>query len=326
MLVNDPVNGNFEKKATRDGYGVALESLGQKNPDVVVLDADLSGSTKTKSFATKFPDRFFNFGVAEQNLVGNAAGLARTGLIPFASTFAMFLTGRAWEVVRNTVAYPRENVKLVATHAGITLGEDGASHQSLEDIAIMRAIPNMTIIVPSDYNQTRKAIEAISIHKGPVYVRLGRPNIPVMYSEEDTFQIGKAIVIEKGKEIAFVATGIMVFEAWKAAKILEKENGIKPYVIDMHTVKPLDTAVLDDLKGNVKHIFTFEEHNILGGLGSAVSEYVSESGFATVNRIGIPDKFGQSGTPQGLMEHYGLDAKNLVNKVRQSLQEKKYMA
>jgi transketolase len=326
MLVTDPLSDKLEKKATRDGYGVALENIGAVNPKVVVLDADLSGSTKTKSFSTKFPDRFFNYGVAEQNLVGNAAGFARSGLIPFASTFAMFLTGRAWEVVRNTVAYPGENVKLVATHAGITLGEDGASHQSLEDIAIMRVIPGMTVIVPSDYNQTIKVIKAVVDYKGPVYVRLGRPNIPVMYSEDDTYEIGKANMIQEGSGIAFIATGIMVYEAWKAAKLLEKESGVKPYVIDMHTIKPLDRQILAGLEGKVKHIFTFEEHNIIGGLGSAVSEYISENCLASVSRIGINDQFGQSGTPSALVEYYKLNAENLVTRVRQILVDKKYMA
>lgn len=316
MLINDPLSDKLEKKATRDAYGKALETIGEQHPNVVVLDADLSGSTKTKAFGAKYPDRFFNYGVAEQNLVGNAAGLSRTGLIPFASSFAMFLTGRAWEIVRNTVAYPNENVKLVATHAGITLGEDGASHQSLEDISIMRVIPNMTVIVPSDYNQTHQAINAAVKHQGPMYIRLGRPNIPMIYSMDDSFTIGKANTIQEGKDIAFVATGIMVYEAWKAARLLEKESGIRPYVIDMHTIKPLDTQTLKDIGSKVKMIYTFEEHNIIGGLGSAVSEFAAENLACKVVRIGIEDEFGQSGTPANLMTHYGLSAEKLAERLR----------
>lgn len=319
MLMQDPLNDKIEKKATRDAYGKALEDIGQKHKNVVVLDADLSGSTKTKGFSTKYPERFFNFGVAEQNLVANAAGFARTGLIPFASTFAMFLTGRAWEIVRNTIAYPCENVKLVATHAGITLGEDGASHQSLEDVAIMRVIPNMTVVVPADYNQTYKAIHAAIEHKGPMYIRLGRPNVPMIYGENDTYTIGKANLLQEGKKVAFIANGIMVYEAWKAARLLEKETGIRPYVIDMHTVKPLDTAMIQNVGEQVDVIYTFEEHNIIGGLGSAVSEYASENLKCRVVRTGINDQFGQSGTPDNLMKHYGLNAENLLERVKTNL-------
>jgi len=319
MLMTDPLSTPAEKKATRDAYGKALEDIGAKYDKVVVCDADLSGSTKTKAFSTKFPQRFFNFGVAEQNLVANAAGLARTGLIPFASTFAMFLTGRAWEVVRNTVAYPGENVKLVATHAGITLGEDGASHQALEDVAIMRAIPNMTVIVPSDYNQTYQAICAAVDHKGPMYIRLGRPNIPVIYAENTPYTIGKAILLQEGKKVAFIADGLMVYEAWKAARMVESETGIRPYVVDMHTVKPLDVDMLKKVGEQVDTIFTFEEHNIIGGLGSAVAEYASEHLGCRVIRIGVNDQFGQSGTPEALMVHYKLNAENLVPRILQNI-------
>jgi transketolase len=324
MLMTDPLSPPPEKKATRDAYGKALEDIGAKHKNVVVLDADLSGSTKTKGFSTKFPDRFFNFGVAEQNLVANAAGLARTGLIPFASTFAMFLTGRAWEVVRNTVAYPCENVKLVATHAGITLGEDGASHQALEDVAIMRVIPNMTVIVPSDYNQTYKAIHAAVEHKGPMYIRLGRPNIPTIYDDSDRYEIGKAILLQEGKKIAFIANGIMVYEAWKAARLIENETGIRPFVIDMHTVKPLDTDMIKKVGEQVDTIYTFEEHNIIGGLGSAVNEYAGEHLDCRVIRIGVNDQFGQSGTPDNLMAHYELKAENLAAKIVKNLSVSKH--
>ncbi|MDH4200609.1 MAG: transketolase family protein [Spirochaetia bacterium] len=315
MLIHDPLSDSLEKKATRDAYGKALENIGQKYSNVVVLDADLSGSTKTKGFSTKFPERFFNFGVAEQNLAGNAAGFAQTGLIPFASTFAMFLTGRAWEIVRNTVAYPNENVKLVATHAGITLGEDGASHQALEDIAIMRVIPNMTVVVPADYNQTWQAIHAAVEHKGPMYIRLGRPSIPMIYDVQDHYAIGKAITLQEGSEIAFVGAGIMVYESWKAARLIEKATGIRPFVIDMHTIKPLDTETLANIGRKVKTIYTFEEHNIIGGLGSAVSEYAAENLSCKVIRFGVNDQFGQSGTPDNLMDHYGLTGEKLAAKI-----------
>ncbi|MDH4263738.1 MAG: transketolase family protein [Spirochaetia bacterium] len=323
--MTDPLNDAIEKKATRDAYGKALEDIGSKHKNVVVLDADLSGSTKTKGFSAKFPDRFFNFGVAEQNLVANAAGFSRTGLIPFASTFAMFLTGRAWEVVRNTVAYPCENVKLVATHAGITLGEDGASHQALEDVGIMRVIPNMTVIVPSDYNQTYKAIHAAVEHRGPMYIRLGRPNIPMIYDDKDIFTIGKAILLQEGKKVAFIANGIMVYEAWRAARLVEKSTGIRPFVIDMHTVKPLDTSMLDDIGKKVDVIYTFEEHNIIGGLGSAVNEYAGEHLDCRIIRIGINDQFGQSGTPDNLMVHYELKAENIAQKVIKNLSVSKHV-
>lgn len=319
MLLNDPLSDSIEKKATRDGYGDALLELGAEREDVVVLDADLSGSTKTKPFSKKYPDRFFNFGVAEQNLLGNASGFAKTGLVPFASTFAMFLTGRAWEVVRNTIAYPAENVKLVATHAGITLGEDGASHQTIEDIALMRVIPGMTVIVPADYGQTVAAVKAAAEYEGPVYIRLGRTGVPLLYGPDDKFEIGKAHVIQEGEKIAFVATGIMVYEAWKAAALLEKSIGVKPYVVNVPTVKPLDTDTLGSIAEKVDTVYTFEEHNIMGGFGSAVAEALAERGDTRVSRIGMNDQFGQSGTPAGLMEHYGLSAEKIVERLKKEL-------
>jgi len=319
MLFNDPLKDKYEKKATRDGYGEALVDLGGKYSDMVVLEADLSGSTKTKDFSSRFPDRFYNFGVAEQNMVGNAAGMSRAGLVPFASSFAMFLTGRAWEVVRNTVAYPGNNVKLVATHAGITLGEDGASHQTIEDVAIMRAIPGMTVIVPSDFNEAYLAVVAAYTYKGPVYIRLGRPSIPLMYSKDHAFKIGKADIIQKGKKVAFIANGIMVFEAWKAAKIIENEMGVTPYVINMSTVKPLDAETLSSIADEIDMVVTLEEHNIMGGLGSAVAEYYSETTPKKIIRIGMADVFGQSGTPDELLSYYGLTAEKVVQRVKQYL-------
>lgn len=307
---------NLEKKATRDGYGAGLADLGETNTSIVVLEADLSGSTKTRKFADKFPDRFFNFGVAEQNLIGQAAGFALAGLTPIASSFAIFATGRAWEIVRNSVAYPKLNVKIAATHAGITLGEDGASHQIIEDLALMRVIPDMTVLVPSDYYQAYNTIRAAVEHKGPVYIRLGRPNIPVIYDKKTPVTIGGCNILQEGNcKIAFLATGVMVFEAYKAAKILEKEKGIIPHVLDIYSVKPLPEKEILSAAQNCDQLFTFEEHNILAGFGSAVAELVSAKMPRKITRIGLNDVFGQSGTTSDLMNYYGLTAEKLVERI-----------
>lgn len=319
MPVSDPLSDDLEKKATRAGYGAGLLNAGQNNDSIVVLDADLSGSTKTNQFAKEFPDRFFNFGVAEQNMIGQAAGFALSGLIPVASSFAIFVTGRAWEIVRNSVAYPGLNVKLAASHAGVTLGEDGASHQIIEDIALMRAIPGMTVLVPADYWQAYHAIKAAIEYRGPVYIRLGRPNIPMIYSENDSFEIGKAKILQEGAKVAFISTGVTVYESWKAARILEKEKGIKPWVVDFSTVKPIDEKALLKATGNVDHVFTFEEHNIMGGFGSAVTEVLSEKNPVKTTRIGIDDRFGQTGTLADLMKEYGLSADKIVERVTSEL-------
>lgn len=319
MAILDPLSDSLENKATRDGYGEALLELGEKNKRIVVLDADLSGSTKTKAFSKKWPDRFFNFGVAEQNMVGHAAGLAMSDYIPFASSFAIFLTGRAWEIVRNSVAYPRVNVKLAGTHAGITLGEDGASHQIIEDIAIMRAIPGMCVLVPSDFNMAKKLIHEAAKWKGPVYIRLGRPKVPAVYDSSETFEIGKAKVLQKGAEVVFCATGIMVHHAFKAAKVLEQQKGIKPTVIDFGTIKPFDKNTLLENTSKAKIVYTFEEHNIIGGLGSAVTEIISENNPVMVKRIGLNDEFGQSGTVNDLIKHYKLNADSLVERLTKEL-------
>ena len=318
-VISSPLEKDIPKRATRDGYGDGLVQAAENNDKIVVLDADLSGSTRTNKFSKAFPKRFFNFGVAEQNLIGQAAGLALSGLTPVASSFAIFATGRAWEIVRNSVAYPKLNVKIAASHAGITLGEDGASHQIVEDIAIMRAIPSMSVIVPADYWQARKAIEAVTSTKGPMYIRLGRPALPMMYETSDQFEIGKGHVIQEGKEVAFIACGVMVYEAWKSAVELEKKRGIKPYVINMSTVKPLDEKLIDSIILDVDTIFTFEEHNILGGMGSAVAEYVGKTQPKKVIRIGIDDQFGQSGTVSDLMKEYCLDSDSLTNRVIKEL-------
>jgi len=311
-MIENPLEANIPKKATRDGYGNGLLEVGKNNSKVVVLEADLSGSTKTAIFKKEYPKRFFNFGIAEQNMVGNAAGFAQAGYIPVASSFAIFLSGRAWEIVRNATAYPNLNVNLAATHAGITLGEDGASHQSVEDIALMRVIPNMTVIVPSDYWQAYKAIQAAVELNSPVYLRYGRPAIPMMYNENDSFEIGKGKIVQEGDKVAFFATGIMVFEAWKAARLLEEKTGIRPYVVDFSTVKPLDEELLADVSSRVKKIFTFEEHNIIGGFGSAIAEFMSEHNPMPIKRIGVKDEFGQSGTIQALMDHYRLSGEKLA--------------
>ncbi|HBS06361.1 MAG TPA: transketolase [Leptospiraceae bacterium] len=309
----------LEKKATRDGYGQALKELGEQREDIVVLDADLSSSTKTGVFAKAFPDRFYNVGVAEQNLVGMAAGFALSGLVPFASSFAMFLAGRAWEIVRNSVAYPGLNVKLVATHSGITVGEDGASHQIIEDIALMRSIPEMNVFVPSDYNETMAIIKAVAELKGPCYVRCGRASVPVIERKDDyQFHPGKGEVLRDGKDITIVACGVMVAEAQEAASLLE-ESGIDAAVINMASVKPLDEELLVKYAKKTGLVITAEEHNILGGLGSAVAESLSTQHPVPIHRIGMPDKFGQSGEAGKLMDHYGLRAKDIASQARKLL-------
>ncbi|MBE7410903.1 MAG: transketolase family protein [Leptospiraceae bacterium] len=310
-------------KATRDGYGDALVELGEKLKNVVVVDADLSASTKTILFKKKFPDRFFNVGVAEQNLVGHAAGLSLSGLIPFASSFAMFLSGRAWEIIRNTVAYPKLNVKLVASHGGITVGEDGASHQCIEDFGIMRVIPEMTVLCPSDYTETKQVIHEIAEFKGPVYVRVGRPAIPIIErNPKYKFKIGKAEVLREGKDVCIIACGIMVNEALIASEILEK-NKIKTTVINSASIKPLDKKTILKYAKLCKAVITCEEHNTIGGLGSAVSEFLSETYPVPVFKVGMKDEFGKSGTWQELMDYFGLRAKNIAKEAQKIMQFKK---
>ncbi|MBX3721504.1 MAG: transketolase family protein [Turneriella sp.] len=310
--ITDILATNLEKKATRDGYGAALLDIGAENPKVVVLDADLSGSTKTKKFSEKYPERFFNYGVAEQNLIGQAAGFALSGLIPVASSFAMFAAGRAWEIFRNSVCYPHLNVKIAATHAGITLGEDGASHQIIEDIALTRVIPGVTVLVPADYHQAAAAIKTAVAFNSPVYLRLGRPNVPSTYLATDTFAIGGSHVLQRGSKIVFIAAGVMVYEAWKAAALLEKETGVKPTVIDAYSVKPLDEKTILSETKDAKLVVTFEEHNIMAGLGSAVAELLAEKQPCRVHRIGLRDEFGQSGDAAALMKHYKLTAETML--------------
>ena len=307
--------------ATRDAYGEALAELGETNKDVVVLDADLSGSTKTAIFAKKFPERFFNMGIAEQNMMGTAAGLAASGKIPFASTFAIFATGRAWEQVRQSIAYPKLNVKIVATHAGITVGEDGASHQSVEDIAVMRVIPNMTVIVPADGVETKKVINEIVRYKGPVYVRLSRGKSPVVLDDSYSFEIGKGVVLKDGTDVSLIACGVMVYKALQAADILGKE-GVSARVINISSIKPIDADLIIRAARETGCVVTAEEHSIIGGLGGAVAETLAENCPIPVKRVGIEDKFGTSGDADLLMELYGLTADNIAKAAREVIKKK----
>lgn len=298
------------KIATREAYGEALAALGEEIKDLVVLDADLSGSTKTAVFGKKFPERFFNMGIAEQNLMGTAAGLATCGKTAFASSFAMFATGRAFEQVRNSICYPELNVKVAATHAGLTVGEDGATHQTVEDLALMRALPNMTVINPADAVETKKAVRAAALHKGPVYLRLGRYPVEIVSKEEDEFEIGKGVVVKEGKDVAIIATGIMVAEAVKAAELLAND-GIDAMVVNIHTLKPIDRELI--LRAaECGAIVTAEEHSVIGALGSAVAEVLAEEKPTRMKMIGIKDQFGQSGKPEELLKLYHLTAEDIA--------------
>lgn len=311
-----------QKVATRDAYGDALAALGKKRDDVVVLDADLSGSTKTSKFAKAFPERFFNIGIAEQDMMGTAAGLAVGGKLPFVSTFAVFATGRAWEQIRQSICYPNLNVKIVASHAGVTVGEDGGSHQSVEDIAVMRVIPHMTVIVPADGVETMQAIEAVAEHQGPCYVRTGRNKVPTLFGPEYRFRIGKAHVFHEGRDAAVIAAGIMTAEALKARELLKAE-GIDAGVINMATIKPLDRDAVIAAAMRCGAIVTAEEHSIIGGLGGAVAEVLAESAPVPLVRVGVQDKFGTSGDSEGLLRHYGLSAEDIAKAVKEVIKKKR---
>ncbi|MBN2902351.1 MAG: transketolase family protein [Enterococcus sp.] len=303
------------KKATRQAYGETLAKL-KDHPDLVVLDADLSAATKTDIFAKTAPEKFFNMGIAEADMIGTAAGFALGGKRPFASSFAIFAAGRAYEQIRNAVTYQKLNVTIAATHAGVTVGEDGGSHQAIEDIALMRAIPGMTIINPVDDLETEAAIETILAHEGPVYLRLGRLAVERVHEEKRPFVIGKGETLVEGNDGTIIATGLMVQESLEAAKQLA-EQGTKIRVLNFSTIKPLDEELVLQAAKETPWIITAEEHSVIGGLGSAVSEFLSENQPTKVIKIGVQDQFGQSGNPELLKEHYGLTAKNIINKVKQ---------
>lgn len=301
-----------EKKATRQSYGEALLELGKKNKDIVVLDADLSGATKTELFAKEFPDRFLDMGIAESNMMSTSAGLASCGKIPYASTFAVFAAGRAYDQIRNSICYPNLNVKICATHAGITVGEDGATHQMIEDISLMRTLPNMTVISTSDDIQTKWAVEEISKIKGPVYLRLARLATPILYEKNQKFEIGKAVQIGNGTDATVFATGVTVQEALKAKEELEK-NGVNIRVVDMHTIKPIDKEIIIKCAKETKMLISIEDHNIIGGLGSSIAEVLIEEYPKKLIRLGIKDTFGKSGKAEELMEYYGITAEKIIN-------------
>ena len=299
-----------EKKATRQSFGEELANIGEKNEKIVVLDADLSSATKTNIFAKKFPNRFFDMGIAEQNMIGTAAGLATCNKIPFVSTFAMFAAGRAYDQIRNSICYPKLNVKICATHAGITVGEDGATHQMLEDISLMRTIPNMTVMCTSDDAQTKWAIREISEFEGPVYLRLCRLATPKIY-ENEKFEIGKGIQLGEGTDATIIATGVVVSEAIEAMEKL-KSKGINIRIVDMHTIKPIDKEIIIKSAKETKNIITIEDHNIIGGLGSAVFEVLAENYPKKVYKIGIKDEFGKSGKAEELLKYFKLDKDSIT--------------
>lgn len=311
-----------EKTATREAYGAALVELGAECKNLVVLDADLAEATKTCKFKAAYPDRFIDCGIAEGNMMSVAAGLAAGGMIPFASSFAMFAAGRAFEQIRNTIGYPHLNVKIGATHAGLTVGEDGATHQCNEDIALMRSIPGMTIINPADAIEARAAVRAAAAYKGPVYLRFGRYAVPMVSPEDYKFEIGKGVELRDGSDVTIIATGLMVHMALEAAEMLAG-NGIRARVINMHTIKPLDEEIVRKAARETGVIVTAEEHSIIGGLGSAVAEVLSEKCPVPMRRIGVRDKFGKSGQVPELLAEYGLTASDIAEAAKQTLTMKK---
>jgi transketolase len=307
-----------EKIATRDAYGQALAELGDTHPEIVVLDADLSKSTKTETFAKKFPDRFFQMGIAEANMMGVAAGLARCGKVPFASTFSIFASGRAWEQVRNTIAYSALNVKIVATHGGVSVGADGSSHQCIEDFATMGAIPTMRVVCPCDGPETKRVIKAVAETPGPFYVRLGRAKVPTITDRDAPFELGKGIVMRKGNDVTIFACGALVANALQAAEKLAAEN-VQAAVINLHTVKPLDESLIGTWAARTGAVVTAEEHVLRGGLGSAVALVLGRICPVPLECIGINDQFGQSGDPEELFEHYGLTAAHIAEAARKAI-------
>jgi transketolase len=310
-----------EKKDTRSGFGDGLTELGKSNPNVVALCADLTGSLKMNEFKKNHPERFFQVGVAEANMIGIAAGLTIGGKIPFTGTFANFSTGRVYDQIRQSIAYSGKNVKICASHAGITLGEDGATHQILEDIGMMKMLPGMTVINTCDYNQTKAATIAIANYKGPVYLRFGRPKVPVFTPENQNFEIGKAIQLQDGKDVTIIATGHLVWESLEAAKILYKK-GVSADVINIHTIKPLDQDAIIKSVNKTGCVVTAEEHNYMGGLGESVSRVLASNSPAPQEFVAINDTFGESGTPAQLMEKYGLSANSIAEKAERVLKRK----
>ena len=308
----------MDKKATREGYGDGLVALAEVRPDLVVLDADLAAATKTSIFKKAYPEKHFECGIAEQNMMGVAAGIASTGKLVFASSFAMFATGRAYEIVRNSIGYPGLNVKIGGTHGGISVGEDGATHQCNEDIALMRTIPGMTVINPADYIEAKAAVLAMAEHVGPAYLRFGRLAIPVYNSPDYKFEVGKGITLKDGKDITIIATGLMVAEAIEAGKALA-EQGIDARVINIHTIKPIDREIIAKAARETGKIITVEEHSVIGGLGSAVGDVVLEEYPVPVVKIGIKDVFGHSGAAKDLLVEYGLTADNIVKTAKAML-------
>jgi transketolase len=309
------------KESTRVEYGKTLAQLGEENPQIVVLDADLSGSTQTHHFAKVFKERFFNVGIAEQDLIGTAAGLALGGKIPFASTFAMFATGRAWEQIRQTVAYGNLNVKIVASHGGVTVGEDGGSHQALEDLALMRILPNMAVLVPADGPETRAMTRWAASYQGPVYMRTGRMAVPLIYDDDYAFELGRGSLLREGQDVTLIGIGIMVQACLEAAAGLAKA-GIEARVVNMSCLKPLDWELVVDSARRTGAMVTAEEHMAVGGLGSAVSETLAEHWPVPLKRIGLKDTFGMSGKPADLLKHYGLTAENIKQAAEQVLERK----
>ena len=309
---------DVKKIATREGYGTALVELGREHDNIVVLDADLAGATKTGTFKKVFPDRHLNFGIAEGNMMSAAAGLAATGMVPFASSFAMFATGRAFEQIRNSIAYPHLNVKICASHGGISVGEDGASHQCCEDYALMRSLPGMVVMSPADNVEAIAMVKAAYDYVGPVYIRTGRSAVPVFHAEDFKFEIGKGEVVREGGDIAIIANGLMVYEAMKAGEALA-EQGINAMIVNMATIKPLDEALVLEAARKCGKVITCEEHSIIGGLGVAVCALLSEKLPTPVKRIGMNDEFGRSGPAAELLQHYGLCAQNIVKVTKEFL-------
>lgn len=311
----------YGNKDTRSGFGAGLHELGKNNPNVVALCADLTGSLKMDAFATDFPERFFQVGIAEANMIGMAAGMTIGGKIPYTGTFANFSTGRVYDQIRQSVAYSQKNVKICASHAGLTLGEDGATHQILEDIGMMKMLPNMTVIVPADYNQTKQATIAIAAHEGPVYLRFGRPVMPIFVKEDAEFKIGQADILAEGTDVTIVACGHLVWKSIEAIKILE-EKGISIELINMHTIKPLDKQALLKSLSKTKCVVTAEEHMIAGGLGESVAQVITQALLVPQEFVAVNDTFGESGTPMELMKKYGIDTEHIVAAVEKVLTRK----